>query len=227
MGLNESDYELVSFIEQEYLLSGQIPSKDVCLEKLNLTTRKYDSLYSREDFRNAMSARGIPLRMLNGEQPNGVLTVKQLTVVNALLDLNDNRSDAKKLRDLNVNTSTYQGWQKDPTFNDYWNKRTEQLYGPAVSEANRALYDNVKRGDLGAIKLLFEMTGRWSSKPANEINIEWVLMKIMESIQKHVTDANILTAIAEELLGIQQEFVPVATGIGMPLQLTGTDGFQL
>lgn len=221
MGLNESEYELVSLIEQEYHLSGCVPTKEVCLSKLAMSSKKYDSLYARDDFRNALISRGISLKILNGEVSNGVLTAQQLIAINTLLDLNDNRSDSKKLRDLGIATTTFQGWTRDPAFQEYWTRRTEALFGDALNEANRAIYDNVKRGDLGSIKLLFEMTGRWSSKPVAEMNIEWVLTKIMEILTKHITDEATLMAISNDLLGVQQEVVPVANNVPSSIKAIG------
>lgn len=209
MALNEREYQLLSFMEQEYLISGFLPSKEVCLKTLRFRSDAYDALLKREDFKNALLARGISL----SDDPNGVLTAIQLATVNTLLDRNDNRSDKKKLADLKVSTQTYEGWCRDPAFQDYMQRRTEALYGDALTEANRAIYDNVRRGDLGSIKLLFEMTGRWSSKPVSEMNIEWVLMKVVEVLQKHITDSDKLLAIATELSGIQQEAIPVAAGL--------------
>lgn len=208
MALNESEYELVTFIEQEYLLSGSIPSKEICLEKLSLSAKKYDALWKRDDFRTALMSRGISQKILDGTEHNGVLTTKQMLAVNTLLDINDTRSDTKKLRDLGIPTQTYQGWQRDPAFRAYLHQRTELLFGDALTEANRALYDNVKRGDLGSMKQLWEMTGRWSSKPVAEMNIEWVLMKVIEVIQRHVTEPAQLSAIAADLSAVQAEAVP-------------------
>lgn len=208
MPLNEAEYELVSFIEQEYLLSGSVPSKEICLEKLSMSAKIYDKLWSREDFKTALLSRGISQKILDGAEISGVLTPKQMLAVNTLLDINDNRSDAKKLRDLGIPSSTYQGWMRDPAFRTYLHQRTELLFGDALTEANRALYDNVKRGDLGSMKQLWEMTGRWSSKPVSEMNIEWVLMKVIETIQRHITDPEQLSAIATDLGAIQEQAVP-------------------
>ena len=223
MALNENEYELVSYIEQEYLLSGSIPTKDVCLEKLSISSKKYDDLWKREDFKNALMSRGISQRLLEGAEINGVLTPKQMLAINTLLDINDTRSDAKKLKDLGIPTATYSGWQRDPAFRAYLHQRTELLFGDALTEANRALYDNVKRGDLGSMKQLWEMTGRWSSKPVSEMNIEWVLMKVIEVLQRHITDPSQLSAIAEELAGVQAEAVPAVQPLvptpGLPVRV--------
>jgi hypothetical protein len=50
-----------------------------------------------------------------------------------------------------------------------------------------------------AISLFYEMTGRWSSKPASEVNVEYLLIKVLETIQKHIADPDVLRAIATDL----------------------------
>lgn len=221
MPLNESEYELVTFIEQEYLLSGSIPTKEVCIEQLGISPKKYDSLWKRDDFRTALLSRGINQKLLDGAEINGVLTPKQMLAINTMLDVNDNRSDSKKLKDLGIPSQTWAGWMRDPAFRTHLHQRTELIFGDALIEANRAIYDNVKRGDLGSMKQVWEMTGRWSSKPVAEMNIEWVLMKVIEVIQRHVTEPAQLSAIAADLSAVQAEAVPSVQPLNAPLGLPG------
>ena len=216
MALSDDEYEIVTFMEQEYYLNGRVPTPEQISIRLNTPVAKVKSLQARKDFKEAMLARGMSPTTLGYAEPTGRVTVEQLMVINTLLDTNDNRSDRKKLSDMGISTQKYQGWLKDPSFNAYWGQRCEALFGPGLSEANRALVDNVRRGDLGSIKFLMELTGRWSSKPASEMNIEWILMKVLETIQKHVTSPDMLQAIAADLAGIQQEAVPRATFAGEP-----------
>lgn len=219
MGLSDKDYEIITYMEQEYYLSGRIPSQELIAVTLEVPVERVKSLQRRVDYMDAMKARGLSTNTLERIPSKGNITVEQLMCINTLLDTNDSRSDKKKLADMQIPTQKYQGWLKDPSFNAYWGKRCEALFGPGLSEANRALVDNVRRGDLGSIKFLMELTGRWSSKPVSEMNIEWVLMKVLETIQKHVTDPEKLAAIATDLSGIQQEAVPRAVGSVQPLNL--------
>lgn len=208
MPLSDSDYEVLTFIEQEYHLGNGIPSADLIAKELSLPPKNITKLLDRKDFNVALTSRGI-----RREVKSRALTSEQLTCINTLLDQNDTRSDKKKLADLGIATQTYQGWCRDPAFALYLQQRTEALFPDGLNEANRALVDNVRRGDLGSIKLIYEMTGRWSSKPTSEMNIEMILMKVLETIQRHVTDPDALTAIAEDLSMLHAEAVPVAAGL--------------
>ena len=218
-GLNEQEYELLTFIEMEFSVNGFLPSKDLCCSTLNIKPVKYQAMYSQTRFQNALLARGISPQAVAGLKHNGVVTVQQMNVINTLLDKMDTRSDRKKLADMGVASQTYQGWCRDPAFNAYVTKRVEALFPNMVNEATRALGDNVTRGDMSAIKLVYEMTGRWSSKTVGELNVDFLLMKVIETISKHVTDPIALEAIASDLSGFAQMPSPSATLQPQPLAL--------
>lgn len=203
MPFTQQEYEVLNFIEQTYLLNRAVPSIEVISERTGVAENRVRKFWEREDFKAALEARGIDLRV----QPNDILTAEQLMCANALLDFSDTRSHKKKLSDLKISSQTYQGWLRDPAFQAYMTARAENMLGDVLPEAHMALVDNVRRGDLGSIKLMYEMTGRWSSKTVGDLNVEFLLMKILEAVQKHVTDPTILQNIAEELgtLGAVQQ----------------------
>lgn len=198
MPLSQTEYEVLNYVEQEYMLSRHVPSAEVISERLGISVQKIKSLWERADFKAGLTARGIDLR----KNSNGVLTAEQLMCANTLLDFADTRSDKKKLQDLGIASQTYQGWLKDPGFANYMMQRAEALFGDLMPDAHRALADNVRRGDLGSIKLYYEMSGRWSSKPVGELNVEFLMMKILETLQKHISDPATISAISDELLGL-------------------------
>lgn len=219
MPFSAQEYEIVNFVEQTYLLNRHVPSAEVVAEKLGFSKALVKGFMANDSFRKACEARGIRISGLAGSTPNGVLTEQQLAVANTLLDFADNRSQKKKLADLGVSSQTYQGWLRDPGYQAYVTQRAENLLPDITSEAHLALVDNVRRGDIQSIKLYYEMTGRWSSKTVGELNVEFLLMKILEVIQKHVTDPATLEAIGGEL----SMLAPVAPGAQRPALENGFD----
>lgn len=199
MALTDAEYELLTFIEMEYSLTGYLPSMEICIERVGCSKQFYAKCFKADHFKQALLARGVSPSAVAGTDGKGIITPQQMMVVNTLLDKNDTRSDKKKLADLNVPSQTYQGWLKDPAFHTYVSARCEALFPGMVNEAHRALYDVVARGDISAIKLVYEMTGRYTDKKASDVNIDFLLMKILETIQKHVTEPATLQAIADDL----------------------------
>ncbi len=199
MAFTVQEYEIVNFVEQTYLLNRHVPSAEVVAEQLGYSPAMVKGFMAGDQFRKACEARGIRIGGIAGSSGKGVLTEQQLACANTILDFADNRSTKKKLADLGVSSQTYQGWLRDPGYQAYVTQRAENLFPDITSEAHLALVDNVRRGDIASIKLYYEMTGRWSSKTVGELNVEFLLMKILEVLQKHVTDPAMLQAIGDDL----------------------------
>lgn len=210
MPLNDKQWELVNFTEQEYLAHGSIPTADR-INNLGLASPDYWKAFLKDaDVRNALLARGIPLSHLGGGT-KGVLTEEQLTAANVMLDLRDNRSQKKKLADLGVPTQKWEAWLRDPGFQNYLRTRAEGILGDNQHEAATALLDRVRSGDTNAIKFYYEITGRHVQNRGDSVNVPALLMRVMEIIQKHVQDAEVVGNIADE-------FLTLASGVGIGLE---------
>lgn len=133
---------------------------------------------------------------------DSTLTPKQLLVANTMLDLIDTRSQKKKLQDLNVSTSLYSTWLKDPVFQNYLRSRAESLIGETGHEAHLALLDKVRMGDTTAIKLYYEMTGQYTPGNAkSEIqqqDFRQLLVAILEIINDEIDDPAVGSRIADK-----------------------------
>jgi hypothetical protein len=207
MSLNNKEWELVNFMEQEYLAHGAIPTADR-INSVGLASPDwYKQFITRKEVRDALLGRGVPLSFLGGGNKD-VLTEEQLTAANIMLDLHDNRSQKKKLADLSISSQKWQAWLRDPGFQNYLRSRAENILGDNYHEANLALLDRIRSGDTGAIKFYYEITGRYVPNRGDSVNVPALLMKVMEIIQKHVPDNEIVSNIAED-------FLTLASGVGV------------
>jgi hypothetical protein len=196
--LTTKQHELLTFIEQRYLLHGDIPTRDVCVEHDVCGAAFYTSCLGNDDFRHALIIRGINVRGLSGKD-NGVLTEEQLLVANAMLDLRDNRSQKKKLNELGVSTQKWESWLRDPGFQSYLRGRAENLLGDNLHESHLALVDRVRSGDINAIKYFNEITGRYVPNASDKVDVNAVLMAVLEVLQRHVKDPDTLLAVSDDL----------------------------
>lgn len=209
MPLTEREFDIVNFIEQWWLSKGGIPS-GAKAEELGLCKEKfYQEFIERVDVRKNLLARGITFKQ------NELLTEQQLTTANTVLDLTDNRSLKKKLADLRVPTQLYESWLRDPAFNNYLRERAENILGDNVHTAHLALLDRVKNGDTGAIKFYYEITGRYVPNRGDSVDVAGLLMRVIEIIQRHVTNNDEVAAIADDLLTLAS-----GVGVGTRRELT-------
>jgi len=138
-----------------------------------------------------MIKRGIPVESHN------FLTAEQIAAANLMLDYSDQRSQAAKLKAANINSQTWNGWLADPLFNRYLRSRAESLLDQVgVAEAHTALLKQTTKGNIQAIKLLYEVTGR--HRDSTSLNVEYFIQRVIEIVQTNVQDPEVLGRIAED-----------------------------
>jgi hypothetical protein len=210
--LSAAQHRLLTWFEQEYLLHESIPSRERCVAEGACTKSFYDSCFKSQSFLNALERRGIklPSFLKNDGFPVGALTEHQLIVANAMLDLTDNRSRKKKLAELRVPSQTYEAWLRDPAYRNYIQARAENLLPDNQQDAHLALLDRVRSGDISAIKYFNEITGRYIPNTTDKVDVNAILMRVLEVIQRHVSEPEALNGIAEELLALST--APAITG---------------
>jgi len=217
MPLTTDQRDFVNFIEHWWFshddINQKMPTNETLRDALNWEGSKVAKFLKDPDVDKALENRGITLADVT------LLLPEQLAVANTILDFSDNRSQKKKLEELGVTTQRYQGWLKQERFQRYMRQRAEALLGETQHEAHTSLLRNVQRGDLNSIKLYYEMTGRWSSKTAGDLNVEFILIKVVEAVQKYVKDPVAIQHIAHELSGLVGSNQP-ASNVPAPAPIT-------
>jgi hypothetical protein len=126
------------------------------------------------------------------------LTAEQLAAANLLLDFSDSRSQAAKLKEIGVSTTKYNNWLRNPEFAAYLRERAEQLVDNTGHEAHTALLKQVQRGNMSAITYYNQMTGRFTPGQEQQMNVAAILVRVVEAVQRHVKDPEVIRAIATE-----------------------------
>lgn len=184
--------EFKAFVEHFFNQLGKLPS----IERLKLEFPKLTERQIKTDLQMVgvwLNSKGYNL---SGRE---YLSPVQLAVANSLLNLEDKRSRTKKLADFGVSAGEFGNWKKDPAFNAYLRERSEALLGNSVGEVHLALIDAATSGDISAIKLFYEITGRHTVGSHQDMNVQAMLVHVIESVQKHVRDPKILQAIANDI----------------------------
>lgn len=193
----------LNYCEQEWVLYGALPSFDKAAMRFGFTTPGFvQECWDSETFRKGLAARGItPPPSSNEPNYEGVLTGRQIAAIRAIYDVHDNRSDRKKLTDLNISTQEWNGWKKDPAFAKVIAQLTEALFEDNLDEVYRSIVDQARGGDISAAKLVLELTGKWSPKQG-EVDVARIIQVFIESVSRHVRDPEVMRAIASDLTAI-------------------------
>lgn len=230
VGLTADELDFVNCLHQHTMIVGSLPDIETCINDYYYTEQEYETFMTSKAVTEALQERellirpdlevtkkgkyvGLPSTPV-GDRAAKMLSPRQLMVANFMLDINDTRSDKKKLQDLQVSTQTYQRWLSDPKFSNYLKERAEGLIGNVQHEALLALADKVKAGDVSAIKLYLEFTNRFTSSSGGvNVNVgtggtkadfQAVLVNILEIIQDEVDDPETIIRISERFKAMMQ-----------------------
>lgn len=195
--LTPDEWTVTNAVEQLYYLDHKIPDAERVAELAGVSVNYVKKCFQDPVVVDCLSGRGINL----GASPD-LLSLEQLTAMAVFFDTKDGRSLKKKLNDIGVTTVQWDAWKKDPVFAAHLRQRAEDSLSSNIAETEVALMDSAHRGDISAIKLHLELAGRWSSKTVGELNVEFLLMKILEAAQKTIKDPDMLEAFANEVLAI-------------------------
>lgn len=127
------------------------------------------------------------------------LTPEQIAAINVYFDLSDRRVMSRKLKDLGILLVQWENWKKSPIFQKSLQARGEELFASGLPAAHRALLDKVEKGDIRAVKLFYDKIGYGADVAGNNANdIQVILLRLVEVVQKHVKDPVVLRAIAAD-----------------------------
>lgn len=219
--LNDNQAEAVALIEQKFWQHSSIPTNEYLSEQLNVGIPTIQRWWQNAIFRDALIRRGVDLR---DDRSKSVLTPQQLQVVNLMLNQHDKRSVREKLDSVDITSQKYYSWLRQPAFLQYLQKRAEDLFASSDHEGYLALLDTVKGGDIQAIKLFFEMRGKYTPSAKIDVNVETVMIQLIEIVARHVKDPMVLQSIADDIdnvIGIKKPQIALPVGSS-----NGNDGLD-
>lgn len=183
-----------------------------------------------------LRARGaIPPDADDWEQATGervVLAGKQVDAVRRILqrvDPDDDKSMRQALQEVDVTVPEWNGWMRDPLFASFVRDSGARLFGDHAHAVDIALLRQAVSGDVGAIKLVLEVTGRL--KKDGGVDTGMLLARVIEVLVRHLPPAQLgpivtdLETLAGTLLGTpagqQPALGPIVLQDGSPVPYEG------
>lgn len=199
--LDDDQRAAVDFIEQTFWETGGMPTCDKVEAVTGVRSKRVEKWLKDSDlFRKALIARGVDLQP---DVSDAQLSTAQLMCANLLMNTHDKRTEREKLAFLGISSQQYHAWLRQPAFANYLRTRAESLFSASDHKAYNALLQNVEEGDLNAVKLHFEMRGKYRNQLDVNINIETVVVQLVEIVAKHVKDPELLQAIALDVESLE------------------------
>lgn len=178
---------------------------------------KLHTALQNESFKRALANRGIRLPrdpvddgdLVEGKTPPSI-TQQQTAAVLTVVNFNDKRSRTTKLRDLGIKVATWNGWLKDEAFRTFYFSQAAQQFGDALPIAQEALVKAIEAGKVEGIKYYMELTGNGpASTEATGQNVRMVIQRLVEVLQLHIQDPDVLGAIGMDFDRVLKGEVPV------------------
>lgn len=197
--MTQDEWEILCFIEQHWMKRGQFPSLRTISNKTGRSQVGVTYALKNPIVQTALTARGIEWQPV----PTDTLNAEQVATIQILLDITDKRSIKEKLKSVGVSSAKYYGWKKQPKFLEAYREASEALYGESLPEVHRSVIQEAINGSYNHQKLMLAISGRWDEKKRDEqMNVRYVLMKVLEILQVHVDNPETLNAIAGEFEAI-------------------------
>ncbi len=195
MLLKDNEWDVICFIEQFHSRESKFPPLSKIVEFTGFEQVDIVNILNAPIVKEALDNRGIEWRVIK----NNYLSPRQIACIETLLNITDERSITKKLQSLGIAFSTYNNWKKKPEFMDAYRQAARDLYGKSIPELHRTVIKRAVDGDPYMMKTALAISGEWDDKRSVEaMNVQFVLMKVLEVIQKYVQDPVALNNIANE-----------------------------
>jgi hypothetical protein len=125
------------------------------------------------------------------------LSATQVAAISLITNFSDRRSIPAKLAAIGVTEEQINGWYKDKAFQEELRIRTDATLDNSFPEAQASLIRQIQKGNFQAIKFYYEITGR--AVAPEQLQVRQTMQHLIEAVQKHVKDPEILEAIATEV----------------------------
>jgi hypothetical protein len=192
--LTKKEKELIDYYDMTYLMrGGYVPTIEEVAQKLSLSQVTVNYYLQRAPVVAALTKRGIPFR----DHSQTELTATQVAAASVMMNFSDVRTNSQKLDALGINPTQYQAWLRQPQFKNLIDRLASENLVNITPIAITELTKKVSEGDFNAIKYYLDTTGaiQNNDQPQSEV----LLRMIIEILQRHVKDADVLVAIANDI----------------------------
>ena len=189
--LSVKEIQVINWIEEWWLRRGSFPPVDQIKEFFPDFDLK-ESL-NHDLFLTSLDNRGIKLPSADDKLSN-----EQLAAIAVMANFRDPRSPIAKLRSIGVTMTKWQGWMRNKHFKEFLHDLSATNFTDSIDVAQAGLLKAVEKGNTEAVKFYLEITGRYVPQSQEVTNIRLVIARLLEVLQIHVKDPNVLRVIMSD-----------------------------
>lgn len=203
--------KILPWVEVFWHTHKRYPGDAELIQQFGFNSLDLQRLHASKYYLNCLHSRGI------SHKPK-YFTEKQVAAISLITNIYDPRPNNAKLAAIGVTPEEYNGWMSNPDFKQELTNRAEEILDNVFPDAQAALAKQVRSGNIQALKFYYEITGRAASPET--VNLKLTVVRLIEAVQKHVKDPELLAAIASEIQGVAPvaETVPALPSTVSPLR---------
>lgn len=193
-GMTPNTYRrVVAAASAAYTVKRGIPSVEEVVKYYDGATvntpRIVTKALASPEFKSLMRARGYNF------DAGAALSPEQFFAVSIITNPSDRRPLNAKLRAAGITYAQYRAWLKQPLFREYIAKVSEDMLGEHVADVHTRVVERATNGDVQAIKLYYELTGRHDPARQQMADVQAIIKLLLEIIMRYVTDVDVLARI--------------------------------
>lgn len=189
----------VAYCERYYFLNNAgFPTPEQAALALGYSVAEINTFLQNKHILRMLQRRGLPYQTA-GMTQDGSITPTQTAAALVVMNFADERPIDVKLDSIGVQSTQYYSWLNDPNYRNFVNRLADQNLGNVRPEAIANFVSLVRQGDFKTLQYYFEVTGEFTQPQVG--NLQVVIQRIIEAVQRHVKDPEILAKISQEVLG--------------------------
>lgn len=191
--------KILPWVETFWHSHKRYPRDEELVHKFGFSETQLLQLHHSKFYKKCLEMRGI------SRDPESDLSAAQVAAITLVTNFSDTRPTHVKMASIGVTEEQLNGWYADPTFQREMASRADSILDNIFPEAQAQLARQIKKGNFPALKFYYEITGRAQSPET--ANVKLAMMRLIEIVQKHVKDPEVLSAIASEMRSTAQPSV--------------------
>lgn len=176
---------------------GRLPTPKEVAEYCSFSADVAARIMDTREFAAIISGRGVP--WVEGGTYNQGLTAEQQLALSVILNPTDRRTLENKLKAIKVPYARYRAWLKQPLFARAVQNISEDMLQDHIGDVHVALTNKATNGDINAIKLYYEVTGRFDPAQKQVQELKGMVTILLEILTTHIKDPVVLQAIAGDM----------------------------
>ena len=186
-----------------YSVHRGVPTVEQIKVFTKCTMKTISKIVGTPEFKEVMGQRGFPF-------DNVKLSPEQYFAVGIITDPSNRKPLNVKLKQAGISYAQYRGWLKQPHFRDFISKVSEDMLGEHVQDVHTRVVERATNGDMAAIKLYYELTGRHDPQRQQMVDLQGIIGLMLEVITRYVPDTKALGHITSDIDLILSGGVPRA-----------------